>query len=137
MKNATLPSICRVLSIKIEWSESNALTDGATFATPLEFERAIQYAGRSAPDDGSYDKTKFVIVARTDDGETRYTGRVDITRDMAAFWSLGEHILEFVEYVLAPEHGNMFASQRQAAEQWRAFAKVLHEAKLDNDAEET
>ncbi|PLR99611.1 LPD25 domain-containing protein [Bacillus sp. T33-2] len=81
-----------VESIQFVWSESNLITDETTVSTFAEAEQMIKRAASKDPDNGCYDKTKFLIT--WSDGQT-YEGRIDIVRsDMFKANPLKQHITE-------------------------------------------
>lgn len=84
--DAKVPAV----SIRIGFSESNYIQEGATFVGPTAWRDASAYLVCSpAPDLGSY-KTDFVVTFA--DGET-YSGRFDIGADAP---SLEEHVRDFL-----------------------------------------
>lgn len=87
-----------VKTIQFVWSESGDIQDELTVNTFQEAEQLIKKAAKNAPDNGAYDKTKFLIT--WSDGQT-YEGRIDIIySDMFKAQPLKDHIQSFANYVI-------------------------------------
>lgn len=76
-------------AIKIVFSESGHLTDGAIFESFADVNRALRAAAAFAPEGGAYRKTEIEITFA--DGES-YTARVDLTREHTLGDVLGGHV---------------------------------------------
>ncbi|WP_137743286.1 LPD25 domain-containing protein [Robertmurraya siralis] len=90
-----------VQSIQFIWSESAYIEDDTTVSTFTEAEAMIKNAAIHAPDNGCYDKTKFLIT--WSDCQT-YEGRIDIVKsDSFKTQPLKNHIERFASFVIDDE----------------------------------
>ncbi|MFS0657395.1 LPD25 domain-containing protein [Niallia alba] len=97
-------------SVEFVWSESGDIEDSLKVTTFAEAEIIIRNAAKHAPDNGAYDKTKFLIT--WNDGNT-YEGRLDIVHsDMFKTTPLKSHIESFVNDVLEDD-GTWYSNERK------------------------
>lgn len=97
-------------SVEFVWSESGEIEDGLKVTSFAEAETIIKNAAKYAPDNGTYDKTKFNIV--WSDGQN-YEGRLDIVRsDMFKATPLKSHIESFVNDVIEDD-GYWYSDERK------------------------
>lgn len=99
-----------VKSITFLWSESSHIPDGLTVSTFTEVNEIIRKAAVNAPDDGCYDKTKFLITF-TDGYE--YVGRMDIVKNDMHGNGITDHVTSHCEYYAGIKHPS-----HMTKEQW-------------------
>ncbi|RNB59500.1 hypothetical protein EDM57_05000 [Brevibacillus gelatini] len=89
-------------------------------STIVEANKVIQEMAWSAPSDGSYDKTQFVITFT--DGST-YTGRIDLQYKHTSGYDLERHVMRHISYMIEQgtdeqnEHGRDFLTRYVLSEE--------------------
>ena len=86
MPTTTTAPIARII-----WSESWRIDEAGDFSNPADLDAAITLAAKHAPTNGTYHKTKLMILDPQCPGWS-YTLRLDITGDMAAPGQVEEHL---------------------------------------------
>jgi hypothetical protein len=120
----------KLQSIEFIWSESSEIQSNTIVNTFKEAEQLIKNAAFKAPDDGCYDKTKFLITWT--DGNT-YEGRIDIVKaDSFKSAPLKDHILSFINYVTSDNESGWYAEEEK-----EAYKELLNKYTLEDEKHHT
>lgn len=111
-----------ITSVRINRAEGYAPDCGPrTFTTITQAEGFLRVAARTAPATGGYDKCDFKITFS--DGNT-YEGRIDLQRVHTAGYSIGQHVIGFLEFI-----SGMRRPAHLSEDRYRAYLAEPHVAK--------
>lgn len=105
-----------------------------TVSTIEEVNKVIQEMAWTAPSDGSYDKTQFVIT---------FTGRIDLQYKHTSGYDLESHVMRFINYLIEQgtdeqkEHGREFLTKYVLSEESVKTEEVRTEQPTQVQPEQT
>ncbi|MFK7678774.1 LPD25 domain-containing protein [Bacillus sp. Wb] len=119
----------KVESIEFVWSESAEIEDGLTVKSFKEANDIINKIARKAPENGCYDKTKFLITF--EDGKT-YEGRLDIENKHFMNYTLSSHIIDHCTFYTGENKPSHLTEEEYQLHVDRAEMKESYKFFLDN-----
>lgn len=126
----------KVEKIVFEWSESAEVEDGHTVYSFAEANEVIRKIAKKAPDNGAYDKTKFIITFA--DGQT-YEGRYDVTNQDMFNGDLSKHVIDFAKYsagIEKPSHMSQSSWESMISDTKDSWIHFYNSYQLEDDTED-